>query len=151
VSGGASQQINKPEYDPATGTYKVSYNQSVNAGVDAGSKGDNGSVGGNVGGSQTNFGSQKVKTQEEAQALYDKSQGPNQEEPETAEDAAKMPAGTTVGTTTSGTVGANGSVNAGPVSVNGGASTTSSSTVAVTSKGDGVVQVNTSQSDKDSV
>ncbi len=139
VAGGYQQSFGKPTQGP-DGSWTVPYTATAAGGVDAGA-GKDVKVGGSVSGSSSTFGSRTFANEDEAKAFYEKGEMPSTEVPKTAADAKNLPAGTTIGTSTSAGVGANAGASGGGVGVTAGAEGHESSSVAVTAKGNGVVEV----------
>src|SRR5262249_13202314 len=139
VSGGYQQSFGKPTQG-ADGTWTVPYAATAAGGVDA-SSGKDTKVGGSASASSSTFGSRSFASEAEAKAFYEKGEMPSTEVPKTAADAKNLPAGTTIGTSTSAGVGANAGASGGGVGVNAGGEVHEGSSVAVTAKGNGVVEV----------
>ncbi len=145
VSGGYQTTFGKPTQN-ADGTWNVPYNTTASAGAEAGAGKDT-TASASASGSTSTFGARSFKDEAEAKAFFDKGEVPDTKVPTTAADAKDLPPGTTVGVATSGKVGGSAGVSGGGIGVNAGGEVHGGSSVAVTAKGNGMVEVEAGQSD----
>lgn len=139
VSGGYNQTFGLP-VKGEDGKWSVPYASTASAGAEAGG-GKDAKASGSVSGSSSTFGTRTFASEEEAKAFYAKGEVPALEVPKTAADAKNLPPGTTIGTSSSGSAGGSAGGSGGGVGVTASAEAHGGHSIAVTSKGDGVVEV----------